>query len=276
MSSLNDWSLLDVPRVITSFNTESTHLTSLTCLNSSEVWVLGGDSIMRLFSYQGELVKSVRTKSKENPCDIAVTMSGELVYADYRERTVNIMRNTEIQSVISLSGWKPRNISSTSSGDLLVVICCDDSRQTKVVRYSASKEKQTIQYNDEGKPLYSSGCTKFIAENKNLVICVSDGDAHAVVVVNQTGKFLFNYAYAVRPNMKPFKPTGINTDSQSRILTADSNNNCIHIIHKKGKLLVLIDNCHLRSPWGISVDTRDYLLVAENDTSIVKKIGYCK
>lgn len=273
-SSTSDQSLLDIPLIITSFDTESTNLTSLACLNDLEVWALGGDNIMKLYSYQGEQLKSVETKSKENPCDIAVTMSGELIYADYRERTVNVVRKTEIQSVISLLGWKPRNVSSTSAGDLLVVMCCDDFKQTKVVRYSDSNEKQIIQYNDNGKPLYSSGCIKYITENRNLDICVSDRDANAVVVVNQNGKFLFNYT--ISPNEKPFTPTGITTDRQSRILTADSNNNCIHIIHQKGQFLRLIENCFLLSPWGLSVDTRDNLFVAENDSSRVKKIQYCK
>lgn len=259
---------------MTSFDTESTNLTSLACLNDLEVWALGGDSIMKLYSYRGEQLKKVETKSKENPSDIALTMSRELVYADYRERTVNIVRNTEIQSVISLLGWKPRNVTSTLSGDLLVVMCCDDFNQTKVVRYFDLKEKQSIQYNDKGKPLYSSGCIKYITENRNLDICVSDRDANAVVAVNQNGKFLFNYTFS--PNAKPFTPTGITTDSQSRILTADSTNNCIHIIHQKGQFLRLIENCFLLSPWGLSVDARDNLFVAENDSSRVKKIQYCK
>lgn len=155
VSSTTDQSPLVIPRIITSFDTGSTNLTSVTCLqNDSEVNALGGDSIMKLYSHQGKLLKSVEIKSKENPCDIAVTMSGKLVYADYRERTVNIVKNTEIQSVISLSRWKPRNVSSTSAGDLLVFMCCDDLKQTEVVRYSDSNEKQSIQYNDNGKPLY--------------------------------------------------------------------------------------------------------------------------
>lgn len=273
-SSTLDRSLLDIPLIMTSFDTESTNLISLACLNDLEVWALGGDSIMKLYSYRGEQLKKVETKLKENPCDIALTMSGELVYADYRESTVNIVRNTEIQSVISLLGWKPRNVTSTLSGDLLVVMCCDDFKQTKVVRYSDLNEKQSIQYNDNGKPLYSSGCIKYITENRNLDICVSDRDANAVVAVNRNGKFLFNYTFS--PNAKPFTPTGITTDSQSRILTADSTNNCIHIIHQKGQFLRLIENCFLLSPWGLSVDARDNLFVAENDSSRVKKIQYCK
>lgn len=273
-SSTTDRSLLDIPLIISSFDTKSTNLTSLACLNDLEIWALGGDSIMKLYSHQGKELKLIETKSKENPCDIAVTMSGELVYADYRERTVNIVRNTEIQSVISLLGWKPRNVTSTLSGDLLVVMCCDDFNQTKVVRYFDLNEKQSIQYNDNGKPLYSSGCIKYITENRNLDICVSDRDANAVVAVNQKGKFLFNYTFS--PNAKPFTPTGITTDSQSRILTADSTNNCIHIIHQKGQFLRLIENCFLLSPWGLSVDARDNLFVAENDSSRVKKIQYCK
>lgn len=40
-------------------------------------------------------------------------------------------------------------------------------KPTEVVRYSGSIETQLIQYNDSGKPLYSSNDTKYITENKN-------------------------------------------------------------------------------------------------------------
>lgn len=62
------------------------------------------------------------------------------------------------------------------------------SKETKVMRYSSSKEKQCIQFNDENKSLFSFGDIKYLSENRNLDICVADYGAHAVAVVNRAGK----------------------------------------------------------------------------------------
>ena len=63
--------------------------------------------------------------------------------------------------------------------------------ETKVVRYSGSIEIQSIQWDNHGSPLYTTGIQfkyMYLSENRNLDICVAYHEAGAVVVVNAAGK----------------------------------------------------------------------------------------
>ncbi|XP_056004200.1 uncharacterized protein LOC130046287 [Ostrea edulis] len=266
--------LLDEPRVTAAIDTGYDNLYSVSCLSEDQVWTRGNNNTMKLLNLQSKLLTSIQTKYGREPTDIAVTRDGDLVYTDFRNKTVNLIKNKQIQTVITLQGWRPLTVCSTASGDLLVTMISDDDKPSKVVRYSGSTEKQSIQFDDQGRPLYSSGdYIKYLSENKNLDICVADLLARAVVVVNQSGKLRFRYT-GHPSNTKPsFNPVGITTDSQSHILTADIKNNRIHILDQDGQFLRYI-HCHLRYPSGLCVDIRDNLFVAEHVTAKVKKIQY--
>lgn len=228
-SSFLERPLIDEPRIITEIDTEQFYVRGVACLNDKDFWVCGNES-MRLYDLRAELVKSIQTKSGNAPFDIAVTRNEDLVYTDKRDRTVNTVKDTYIQTVIKLQGWAPLGVCSTFSGELLVAM------ESNVVRYSCcgSTERQSIQYDDNGQPLYSVGNIKYISENRNLDICVSDNRDRAVVVVNRVGKLRFTYSGSPFTTEGSFDPFGITTDSLCRILTVDSTNDCIHILDKDG------------------------------------------
>lgn len=192
----------------------------MTSLKEGEIWVFGADIIIKLYDDQGEQLKSIQTKSRYAPYDIALTKSGDLIYVDYHFQAVNIVKGKEIMDVIKLQEWRPLSISVTASGDILVMMNSECNTRARIVRYNESMQKQIIQFYDDGQPLYSSGLEKCLTENKNLDICVADSKARTVVVVHSDGQLRCRYTGEVSSEY-PFDPQGIATDSQGRILIAD-------------------------------------------------------
>lgn len=170
--------MLEEPEVTAKIDTGfGNGLHNVVAQNDEEIWTSGWDKILKLYNLNGELIKSVQTKSGNAPQDMTITGNGDLVYTDDKDGTVNILKNTNIEEMVWLPGWKPQGVCSAFSDHLLVIMVNDDFDQTKVVRYFGSTETQTIQFDDKGRALYSSSRLthpKYITENGNRDICVSD------------------------------------------------------------------------------------------------------
>lgn len=269
-----NWKLSDSPEVINTFSSRHNLLRCVFVHSEQEIWTSGEDFEIRSFNRVANSTKTFQTLSGEWPSDITVTNNGALIYSDWKLCTVNKLVNNQIEVLIKLQGWTPTNLFATSYDDLLVVMRSNDNSQSKVVRYSNGKECQTIQYDEEDKPLYSGNTKiKFINENRNLDICVADSRAKSVVVVDQSGKLRFRYTgHPSEAKRNPFKPFGITTNSLGQILTADQNNHCIHILDKDGQFLSYIDD--VIDPYGLCIDRYDMLFVTEYTTGNVKVIKY--
>ena len=95
---------LDEPRILANLQTDCRGLRSVSRFSDSWLWTCGdyNDNILRLYNLQGELLRSVQTKSGNWPWDIAVNRSGDLVYTDPNDSTINLVRGSRIQTLITL------------------------------------------------------------------------------------------------------------------------------------------------------------------------------
>lgn len=240
------------PQILTEVTTEHVvhdSLVSVCCLRDDEVWTSSHDSILKLYNLNEKLFKSINARPWFIPCGKALTGCSNVVFGDSFNGTLNIVRDTGIWEVIRLQGWTPHGVCSTSSGDLLVLMVSND-RQEKVVRYSGFAEKQSIQFDDKKQLLYSGSR------------------------INYFPKFRFRYTGHTSHVFGVFRPFGIISDSQCWILISDYYNHNIHVVDKDGNFFRYINNCRLRSPRGLCVDSNDNLIVVEYETGKIKKIKY--
>lgn len=116
----------------------------------------------------------------------------------------------------------------------------------------------------------------YITENNNGDIIVSDFHrAGAVVVTDREGKHRFTYPK--HPQEFTFRPLGICTDAMSHILVCDSFPGSIHILHKDGQFLSLlnIEISFFDSPTSLSYDVKSNCLwVGSKDNHTVSAYRY--
>lgn len=134
--------LIEFPRIISEITTIFVHTNKL-CLvfyvSNRENWTSGYDEFVRLYILRDEPFASIKTMSGNVLFGIAVIRFDVLVYVDYYDRSLNIVKvNRSINTLIRLQGWRP---CSTPSDGLLFFMADDSNTQLKVVRYSCATKK---------------------------------------------------------------------------------------------------------------------------------------
>lgn len=277
------------PEIESIFDTDVRYPEKLARQNDGKLWVAGNDSTLKLFQKvplnngilhfgffgQYKPVTLKELKKGNGPTDIAVTRTCELIFGHNLENIVHILKQDKTEVLINLYDWKLLSLCITSSDELLVAMTDDRKYRCRVVRYEGSEERQIIQYDEEGKSLYTSGMLrKYVKENQNGDICVADCNAGAVVVTDRAGKFRFRYTGSTSDSSQKkakFSPMGITTDSQAHILVSDLN--IIHIVDMDGQFLRFLDISFSGSSLRLATDKNDNLLVAE-EFGTVKMVNY--
>ncbi|XP_048733119.2 E3 ubiquitin-protein ligase TRIM71-like [Ostrea edulis] len=274
VSAVSARMLLEEPDCLATLKIDCTKLKGIFCEFPDKAWVYGDDEKLSQFDKKGTLLKCIDAISGNSQKDIALNNENEIAFSHKTDECVNVVRNGHIEKLVNVAGWIPYGLCFNSEGDLMVCMRRNSYIESKVGIFSEGRMKQEIQFDDTGKPLFSSSRNNmYITENGNRDICVSDCNACAVIVVKKSGEFRFRYTGNHSRSYKEFYPHGIDTDNCCRILVVDRNNDCVHVIDRNGKFLRYI-NCTLRDPFVISVDSNENLWVGECDTECIKVIKY--
>ncbi|XP_062583850.1 tripartite motif-containing protein 3-like [Saccostrea cucullata] len=277
VSFLSVKELLEEVRVIANIPTNVKKLHKVACVGSDKAWLNGEDKMITCVDIHGALQDTVSSTLENYPNDIRVTRQGELIYSDYINRTVNIVRDGKTETLITTPrGWHPDGLCCTRLGDILVSMSTTDRSHYKIVRYQGQRVTQEIDKDEHGDPIYQGGREiVFVVENNNGDILASDTNADTVVVVDRTGKVRFRYDKPPA-GKKSFCPCQIVTDSMGHIIVADQFNKCLHILDQNGQFLRCVDKFGLEDPHGLCVDSEGRLWVGLYLSGKLKVIQYMK
>ncbi|XP_078312186.1 uncharacterized protein LOC111132785 isoform X1 [Crassostrea virginica] len=243
---------------------ECLHISRVT---PDRVWVSDNNNLILTDTATGKQLHSVENSLDSFTGIHTVNSVSELIYTD-KDKNINKL-SSDMKSTTTLlkhtdTTWEPLCVyCSPSSGDLLVGMCTDKYPPTgKVMRYdNTGKHKQTIPHNDNTPHgLYT--IPRYITENNNGDVLVSDWGRHAVVVTSGEGVHRFSYT-GPPPSGSGLDPRGICTDVMSHILVSDLHTNTVQMLDRDGQFLSYLltpQSPGMRTPWGLSYDVTNHVL----------------
>ncbi|XP_062592953.1 uncharacterized protein LOC134254462 [Saccostrea cucullata] len=261
-----------------------TGLWRIQCVGRDKILISGNDKTIKEIDRAGSILQTIHTNNDV----LALTINSHLepvfsLHNAVKQNTdIYIYTRNEMNVLFNTLNWFPVGLCYKENGDLLVSMrmISTDKKQSRVVRYSGTKEIQKIQYDSQGQPLFSTGVNHIstvllLTENGNGDICVADYEKKAVVVVDSSGGLRFKYTgnlcKSKQSKFKDFIPLNIASDVNTQILISDDSNNIVHIIDCDGNFVRYIEYpCN----GGLSIDTDHNLVIGKEGTRIIQIIKY--
>lgn len=241
-------------------------LYDLAITDDNKVWMGGHSKELKLFDLQGNLHRTVHITC------IGLFLcvhNNHVVYSDFADKSVKIKPDSNVVvTMFTTKDWNPSGLTRTGSGDLLVCLQLGD--HSKVVRYSSTGTVlQSIQYDSYGQPLYES--PKYIAENVNGDVIVTDWKKNAVIAVNRLG--IYRYSFLWKEG-KSFV-CSVATDLVGHVLVTDFLGIKMCILDRDGRFLrYIILEDGIKNARGLCTFGNGEVIVAECLTGIAKRIKY--
>ena len=227
----------------------------ISCVTQDQLWVSDWNTLNLIDTSTGDTTQSLEDVLGSVKGKHTVNSNRELIYIDKNYNISKLsddMKTTTILIDNPDPSWRSMCLHcSPSSGDLLVGMHLYDTHTYKhigkVMRYSRNgKNTQTIPYSNTQNRLFSY--PRYITENNNGDVVVSDSTVRAVVVVSGEGIHRFSYT---GPPLSRYRlqPRGICTDALSHILVCDFRTGTIHMLSQDGQFLKYLMTD--RSPWTV-------------------------
>lgn len=206
----------------------------------------------------GQMINNVRVGVHID--DLVSRDDHSIILSCFRDRSIKVIEDNGNVRQLVPTQYYPRGLTVTRDGSLLV--CMMDQYSTSVSKNSRrmvvkldgqGEQVQVYEYTDGSKRLFTRPYR--VVENVNGDICVTDKTSMGsgrVVVLDSTGTLKFIYdARSLTRQERPFSPSGIVCDNYGRLLIADTNNHCVHIVDKYGQFASFL----LRKEDGITCPT---------------------
>lgn len=254
------------------------HALTASVTNDHQIWTCAGwnSSTIALLDSQGNPQASVPIGHKVD--DISVSMDDELFISCFHKKMlVRYSISTVAMETVPLP-YYPRGITTCADGGLFVCMtdsyssCASDNSRRFVAKYTKDLKLEKVFEFEDNKRLFTRPYR--IAENINGDICVTDKTSMGsgrVVVLDRNGKFKFAFEGPSNNQCSGnFSPAGITCDNYGRVLVADTNNNCVHVLDPNGNFVgfLLKQGDTPVSPHSLCIDSNCQLWVGDEEGNI--------